>query len=136
GLDRYCGDSYYTGRWPHEGVDFSGKRVAVIGTGSSGIQSIPIIAQQATELTVFQRTPNFSRPAYNGPLSAPKKAAFNADPAAYREAARWSRAGVPMETNAMRALQVSAEDRLAAYEAAYASGHLLAFGAAYANILL
>ena len=61
---------YFTSRWPHEGVDFTGKRVAVIGTGSSGIQSIPLIAEQAAELTVFQRTPNFSVPAHNGPAPA------------------------------------------------------------------
>ena len=53
--------------WPHDGVDFSGKRVAVVGTGSSGIQCIPLIAEQAAQLTVFQRTPNFSVPAHNGP---------------------------------------------------------------------
>jgi acetyl esterase/lipase len=108
----------------------------VIGTGSSGIQSIPIIARQAAELTVFQRTPNFSRPACNGPVAPAKRGAFANDPAAYREAARWSRAGVPMETNSLRALQVSAEERLAAYETAYASGDLLAFGAVYSDILL
>ena len=59
---------HHTGRWPHEGVDFTGKRVGVIGTGSSGIQSIPVIARAGRELTVFQRTPNFSVPAWNGPL--------------------------------------------------------------------
>jgi cation diffusion facilitator CzcD-associated flavoprotein CzcO/acetyl esterase/lipase len=136
GLRRFRGATYYTGRWPHEGVDFSGKRVAVIGTGSSGIQAIPIIAGQAAELTVFQRTPNFSRPAFNGPVSAEKRSRFEADSAAYREAARWSRAGVPMETNQTRALEASAPERLAAYEAAYASGELLAFGGVYADILL
>ena len=80
------GQTYYTSRWPHEGVDFTGKRVAVIGTGSSGVQSIPIIAQEAAELIVFQRTPNFSRPAKNGPVPAAKKAAFDGRSAAYREA--------------------------------------------------
>ena len=64
------GERYHTGQWPHEGVDFTGKRVGVIGTGSSGIQSIPIIAEQAADLTVFQRTPNFSMPARNRPLTA------------------------------------------------------------------
>ena len=59
---------YHTGRWPHEGVDFTGQRVGVIGTGSSAIQSIPIIAEQAAHLFVFQRTPNFSVPAHNAPL--------------------------------------------------------------------
>ncbi len=68
GAETFAGAIHHTGRWPHEGVDFTGKRVAVVGTGSSGIQSIPIIAEQAAELTVFQRTPNFSAPAWNGPL--------------------------------------------------------------------
>jgi cyclohexanone monooxygenase len=64
----FAGPTYHTGRWPHEGVDFNGKRVAVIGTGSSAIQSIPQIAAQAEQVYVFQRTPNFSVPAHNGPL--------------------------------------------------------------------
>ncbi|MDT8862605.1 NAD(P)/FAD-dependent oxidoreductase [Alkalihalobacillus sp. MEB130] len=67
GLDRFEGDWYHTGHWPHEKVDFSGKRVGVIGTGSSGIQSIPVIAKEAAHLTVFQRTPQFSVPAKNHP---------------------------------------------------------------------
>mgnify|MGYP003397324208 CR=1 FL=1 len=72
GADRFGGDIYYTHHWPHAGVDFTGKRVAVIGSGSSGIQSIPIIARQAAQMTVFQRTPNFSRPAFNGPAPQEK----------------------------------------------------------------
>jgi len=68
GAEKFHGEIYHTGHWPHEGVDFTGRRVGVIGTGSSGIQSIPIIAGQAAELTVFQRTPNFSVPAGNRPL--------------------------------------------------------------------
>ncbi|PKP67468.1 MAG: cyclohexanone monooxygenase, partial [Alphaproteobacteria bacterium HGW-Alphaproteobacteria-5] len=68
GLQDFEGDWYHTGGWPHEGVDFSGKRVAVIGTGSSGIQSIPVIAAQASHMTVFQRTANFTLPAGNRPL--------------------------------------------------------------------
>jgi cyclohexanone monooxygenase len=69
GLDTFRGRWYHTGQWPHEGVDFTGHTVAVIGTGSSGIQSIPLIARQAAHLYVFQRTPNFSLPAHNGPLA-------------------------------------------------------------------
>jgi cation diffusion facilitator CzcD-associated flavoprotein CzcO/acetyl esterase/lipase len=134
GVERFRGATYFTSRWPHAGVDFSGQRVAVIGTGSSGIQSIPLIAAQAADLTVFQRTPNFSRPAKNGPVSAAKKMAFAADPAAYREAARWSRAGVPAEPSMVRALAVPEADRLAAYEAAYHSGDLLAFANVYADV--
>lgn len=69
GTDEYTGPIYHTGRWPHEGVDFSGKSVAVIGTGSSAVQAIPVIAQQCEQLTVFQRTPNYSVPARNEPLN-------------------------------------------------------------------
>ena len=134
GAERFAGEAYYTGRWPHAGVDFSGKRVAVIGTGSSGIQSIPIIARQAAELTVFQRTPNFSRPAKNGPVPAEKKTAFDADPRAYREAARMSGAGVAREVTQERALQASVAERLTKYEEAYESGDLLALGGTFADI--
>ena len=116
-----AGETYFTSRWPHEGVDFTGKRVAVIGTGSSAIQSIPLIAQQAAELTVFQRTPNFSRPAHNGPVSAAKKAAFDADPGGL------PRGGPAVPAPASRGApaasgrsQVSAAERLAKYEDAYA----------------
>ncbi len=68
GLESFAGEWYHTGEWPHEGVELAGKRVAVIGTGSSGIQVIPVIAEQAAETTIFQRTPNFSLPAFNRPL--------------------------------------------------------------------
>ncbi len=74
GLEDYRGEWYHTGWWPHEEVDFRGKRVGIIGTGSSAIQSIPVIARQAETLTVFQRTPNFSVPAQNVPLSADQRA--------------------------------------------------------------
>jgi cation diffusion facilitator CzcD-associated flavoprotein CzcO len=70
GLENFAGETYHTAHWPHDPVDFTGKRVAVIGTGSSGIQSIPIIAEEAAQLYVFQRTPNYSVPAGNRPLSA------------------------------------------------------------------
>ncbi len=70
GLDSFEGATYHTGQWPREGVSFEGQRVGIIGTGSSAIQSIPLIAEQARELTVFQRTPNFSIPAQNAPIDA------------------------------------------------------------------
>ncbi|MCE9650108.1 MAG: NAD(P)/FAD-dependent oxidoreductase [Parvibaculum sp.] len=69
GVGDFKGEKYHTGGWPHEGVDFTGKRVAVIGTGSSAVQSIPLIAEQAKHLTVFQRTANFTLPAGNRPLA-------------------------------------------------------------------
>ncbi|MGY6501147.1 MAG: flavin-containing monooxygenase [Acidimicrobiales bacterium] len=68
GRDSFAGATHHTGRWPHEGVDVSGQRVAVIGTGSSAVQSIPLLADQATHLTVFQRTPTYAVPAHNSPL--------------------------------------------------------------------
>lgn len=71
GLEKFEGDIYHTGRWPHEGVDFSGRRVGVIGSGSSAIQAVPMIAAQAEDLWVFQRTPNYSVPAQNRPGSTP-----------------------------------------------------------------
>ena len=125
GTDRFAGETYWTSRWPHEQIDFSGKRVAVIGTGSSGIQSIPVIAQQAAQLTVFQRTPNFSIPAHNGPIPPRLLAEIEGRHQEYREAARWSRSGVPIEINEQGALQVSEEERLARYEAAWELGEII-----------
>jgi len=125
GVDRFAGATYSTSRWPHEGVDFSGMRVAVIGTGSSGIQSIPIIAQQAAELTVFQRTPNFSMPAHNGPIPPQLVEKFQGDRQQYRQAARWSRGGVPIEISEHGALEVSQDERQAHYEAMWEQGELI-----------
>jgi cation diffusion facilitator CzcD-associated flavoprotein CzcO/acetyl esterase/lipase len=133
GIERFRGETYHTSRWPHERVDFSGKRVGIIGTGSSGIQAIPLIAAEASALTVFQRTPNFSRPARNGPVDAAKKAAFDANPAGYREAAKWSWPGVPTERSQIPTFQDSDAERLAKYEAAYAAGDLLSFSLVYAD---
>jgi len=82
GLDSFAGELHQASLWPHEGVDFTGKRVGVIGTGSSAIQAIPVIAEQAKTLTVFQRTPNFSVPAVNGVLDPEWVAQFKAN---YRE---------------------------------------------------
>ena len=110
GLERFAGEVYFTSRWPHEPVDFMGKRVAVIGTGSSGVQSIPVIAQEAQELVVFQRTPNFSIPARNGPLS-PEKIARLANEAEYRAAARVSFGGIPMERSITPTFSVSESER-------------------------
>jgi cation diffusion facilitator CzcD-associated flavoprotein CzcO/acetyl esterase/lipase len=124
GVDRFGGEVYFTSTWPHDGVDFTGKRVAVIGTGSSGIQSIPIIASQASELTVFQRTPNFSIPAHNGPITEDRLAEYRQDPAAYREEARHSGIGVPRTPPDTSALMVSEEERNAAYEEVWQRGEL------------
>jgi cation diffusion facilitator CzcD-associated flavoprotein CzcO len=79
GLDQFQGEWYHTGAWPHEGVDFTGKRVGLIGTGSTGIQATPVIAAQSRTLTIFQRTPNYSVPARNAPLSPKERAEIKAD---------------------------------------------------------
>ena len=88
GLEDFAGRIFHTGRWPHEEVDFRGRRVGVIGTGSSAIQSIPIIAEQASMLHVFQRTPNYSVPAYNGPLDPDEVRAIKARYPEFRAEAR------------------------------------------------
>ena len=79
GLESFEGETYHTGAWPHEEIDFTGKRVAVIGTGSSGVQSAPVIAEQASHLLLFQRTPNYSVPARNGPLDPEEQRRIKAE---------------------------------------------------------
>src|SRR3954469_19522006 len=133
GASRFRGDVYFTSRWPHEGVDLTGKRVAVIGTGSSGIQSIPLIAQQAAQLTVFQRTPNFSIPAGNGPVPEHRAEALRTDREAYREAAKWSRIGVPGEVPEVYGVAAPEEVRRQRFEAAWAAGELQAVTAIFAD---
>jgi cyclohexanone monooxygenase len=96
GHDRFKGEKYVTGRWPHKPVSFKGKRVAMIGTGSSSIQSMPLIAQEAARVTVFQRTPNYSLPALNSALSDKEVEDWKAGFPAYREMLRQGNLGVPM----------------------------------------
>jgi cyclohexanone monooxygenase len=103
GIDTFRGESYHTGRWPHEEVDFTGKRVGVIGTGSSAIQAIPVIAERAAQVTVFQRTAQFSIPARNHPLSDEEQRRVKADYARLRAEARMTQSGIladRLETNA------------------------------------
>ena len=96
GAETFAGDTYVTGLWPHQPVDFKGKRVAVIGTGSSAIQSTPLIAQDAAQVHVFQRTPNFSLPALNAPLTDEEVAAFRANFPAYVELLRSGQPALPI----------------------------------------
>jgi cyclohexanone monooxygenase len=97
GMESFQGASYHTALWPHEGVDFTGLDVGVIGTGSSAIQAVPIIAEQARRLTVFQRTPNFSVPAWNGPLDPEVEREHKAHYGELRERARWTTGGFFLE---------------------------------------
>jgi cation diffusion facilitator CzcD-associated flavoprotein CzcO/acetyl esterase/lipase len=133
GADRFTGESYLTGKWPHHEVDFTGKRVAVIGTGSSAIQSIPVIARTAAQVTVFQRTPNFSIPANNGPEPTEVLDKFWADRDGFRNAQRTSPSGVNNELATVSALAVSEEERLATYEMAWQRGGIVEFLGTYTD---
>ncbi|MGY1663332.1 flavin-containing monooxygenase [Geodermatophilus sp. SYSU D00705] len=121
GLESFRGAWYHTARWPHEGVDFTGQRVGVIGTGSSAIQSIPLIAQQAADLYVFQRTPNFAIPANNHDFPAGQQEAVKARYREHREQARMSMLGVPYEMPDKSALEVDEEERRRRYENAWSN---------------
>jgi cyclohexanone monooxygenase len=136
GLDSFSGAVYHTARWPREGVDFTGQRVAVIGTGSSGIQCIPIIADKAAELTVFQRTPSFSLPARNRPLDPAEQRAVKQDYARLREEARRSPFGLPrMAYPGGSALDATDEDRRALYEKRWQEGTLNGLAYTYTDLL-
>ncbi|WP_322795375.1 NAD(P)/FAD-dependent oxidoreductase, partial [Tepidiforma sp.] len=136
GLESYQGESYHTGAWPHEGVDFTGKRVAVIGTGSSAIQSIPLIARQAEHLTVFQRTPNFSVPAQNTLIDEAANAAVAAEIQRLRAEARQTSAGIlGLPLNDTSALAVSEEERRAEYERRWQAGGF-AIGGAFNDLVI
>src|SRR6202011_5424564 len=125
GVDDFKGEVYFTGRWPREEVKLAGKRVAVIGTGSSGIQAIPMIAEQAAHLTVFQRTPNFAFPAHNGPQPVDRVASLEKDRKDYREQARWSLAGVPLPRATEFSWQLSEAERRERFDKALAAGDLV-----------
>ena len=123
GLEDFTGRWVQTGSWPHEPVDVKGKRVAVIGTGSSGIQCIPLLAQEAAHLTVFQRTPNFSVPAHNGPIDPDYEAQVRADYVTHAKRNRMTKGGVPPRINTgVSAMSVSAEERRARFEQAWGFG--------------
>ncbi len=135
GLSSFRGDTHHTGHWPHEGVDFTGKRVAVIGTGSSAIQSIPVIAEQAVRVTVFQRTPNFSIPARNKPMDDAYDAEWKKEYPARRAKARTMRNGIYYNLNDKSAMEVEEEERLREYETRWEAGGL-AFMAAFSDLAL
>ncbi len=123
GLEDFAGRWVQTGAWPHEPVDIAGKRVAVIGTGSSGIQSIPVLAEQAAQLTVFQRTATYSVPAHNGPVDPEYEAKVRADYVAHCKMARKTRGGVPPRINTgLPAMTVPAEERRTKFEQAWKFG--------------
>jgi cyclohexanone monooxygenase len=137
GLASFTGKWYHTGLWPHDGVDFTGLRVGVIGTGSSGVQSIPIIAKQAQHLYVFQRTANFSLPARNAPMHPAKEDAHKAQYPERRRAAfdtPFGIAGYPPPVKS--ALAAAEEERRRLYEAKWAEGGSISFLYSYTDLLV
>jgi len=138
GLESYKGTTYHTAHWPHEGVDFTGLRVGLIGTGSSGVQSIPVIAEQAAELVVFQRTPAYTVPARNGPLDPDERAKIKAEYSTFRATNRQMPAafGSRLPASDRSALEVDAEERRAEYEYRWQKGLGLAFIGAFNDVLI
>jgi len=124
GLESFLGSWYHTARWPHEGVDFTEQSVAVVGTGSSAIQVIPLVAEQAARLTVFQRTPNFSVPAHNRPRDPEDERRIKETFAEDRRNARQSSMGVfaSWVPNEKSALEVDDAERERTFEAGWNRG--------------
>ena len=135
GQDEFEGPSYQTGYWPHEPVDFTGKRVAVIGTGSSAIQSIPQIAKQATNLTVFQRTPNYAVPAKNRMLDAEERDAIKSNYAYLRKQQAESFANIAGRAPQGLAAETSLEDQWAEYQRRWDEGGIL-FNGAFSDAMI
>ena len=123
GIESFTGRWVQTGNWPKDPIDVAGTRVAVIGTGSSGIQCIPLLAQEAAQLTVFQRTPNFSVPAHNGPIDPAYETEVRADYSGHHKRNRMTKGGVPPRINTGKsAMEVSEEERRAKFEEAWNFG--------------
>lgn len=134
GQASFDGDVHHTAHWPVDGIDFTGKRVGVVGTGSSGVQAIPIIAEHADHLTVFQRTPGFVVPARNRPLTAGELDSIKADYPTRRLRQRQSHGGWILPPPAGMALQTSPEVRVKEYENRWAGGGI-AFQTTFADLM-
>ena len=135
GLEDFKGPTYHTGNWPHDGVDFTGKTVGVIGTGSSAIQSIPIMARQAKHLTVFQRTANYTIPAHNKPLDPAYVAKVKAHYPEMRKRAKTKPAGIDFVINMASAIETPEAERRRLFEERWAYGGL-GFMASFSDLLL
>ncbi len=122
GLDNYQGNTYHTGNWPHEKIDFTGQRIAVIGTGSSGIQAIPVLAEEAAHVTVFQRTPNYSIPSQNEPMTSDYEASWKEKYPTLREEMRYTGHGSIKDLNDKSAMSVDEEERQETYKKRWAIG--------------
>ena len=135
GLDSFQGRSFHTGNWPEEGVGLEGQRAGIIGTGSSAIQAIPILAEQAEHLYVFQRTPNFSMPARNAPLDPAVQEQVKADYAAFRVPFLGAGFGLDFHPNDRLAADATPKERQAEFEARWAEGGLGLVGS-FADLLV
>ena len=138
GLDDYEGDCYHSARWPHGGVELAGRRVGVIGTGSSGIQLIPRVAEQADRVYAFQRTPNFSMPARTQPLDPDTRRALKSGYRERRRLARESLSGVPSSHPGVpqrSALAVTPEERTRVYEDGWTTGGISGVTPAFNDII-
>ena len=135
GLDRFAGDVFYTAAWPHDGVDFTGQRVGIIGTGASGVQAIPVIARQATHLTVFQRTANYVIPAHNGPMGEEWRAWVKAHYDEIREKCLASPGAVPFDNPQRKAVETPPDERQAIYERMWALGGLRFFAETFTDLI-
>ncbi|AII05694.1 flavin-containing monooxygenase [Rhodococcus opacus] len=136
GIDDFAGDVYLTGKWPHEGVDFTGKNVAIIGTGSSGIQAITEIAKEAKHLTVFQRTPNYASPLGNEPLNPDRVREVKANYPQVREDSRNTRGGIPYPDPLPSALAVTPEERRRVFDECWSEGGFRFFLGTFGDILV
>lgn len=135
GINDFAGECYHTGSWPHDPVSFEGKRVAVIGTGSSGVQSIPEIAKEASHLTVLQRTAQFTFPAGNRPLTDDDLDDVRSNWDALIEKMRAHGGGFPAGPNPSRsALDDTPEEREALYESLWEQGSFQIFLKLYSDI--
>ena len=137
GRDSFKGETYQTGLWPKEGVDFTGKRVAIIGTGSSAVQSIPLIAEEADELVVYQRTAAYSTPAFNRPLTNSEIDTMKGNYEQYRQEQRLSPAGIiNPERQLERVMDVPKEERQRRFEEAWDEGLLTGLMSTFSDIQL
>lgn len=134
-VENYTGATFHTGTWPHEEVDLTGQRVGVIGTGSSAIQAIPMIAEQAEHLFVFQRTANYVVPSQNHPLSTEEVAAIKNDYPGFRAKAKERPSAFLFPVNPGSALEVSDDERYERFEAQWQIGGLPFLGA-FGDLLL
>ncbi|MEN4966772.1 NAD(P)/FAD-dependent oxidoreductase [Brucella intermedia] len=135
GYDDYRGEVYFTAHWPHHDVDFTGKKVGVIGTGSSGIQVIPEIAKVSTGLTVFQRTPHYATPAKNVAHTAEEQARYRAEARDLHARMKWSYGGNPLLPMELSAHEVTAEHRKETFDRLYDAGDFSFWLASYKDLL-